>query len=82
MHAGAVAVLHLPAEQPAHRLQAGVRMRGHVHPGAARDVVRPVVVGEAPRPDQRAFPLREGAPHPDRPRAAQGNLTRTQNTGE
>ena len=71
-----------PAEQPADRLQPGVRMRRHVHAGAAADVVRPVVVGEAPRPDQRPLPLRQGAPHPDRPRTAQRHVRGMQHAGE
>ena len=41
VHTGAVAVFHLAAEQPADGLQPGVRMRRHVHPGAA---ARPRVV--------------------------------------
>ncbi len=57
-----------PAEQPTHRLQAGVRMRRDVHPRG----YRAVVVDEAPGPDQRALPLRQGALHADRPGPAQG----------
>ena len=58
VHPGAVAMFHLAAEQPTDGLQSGVRMRRHVHPGAASDVVRTVVIGEAPRPDQRPLALR------------------------
>ena len=54
VHAAAVAVLDLAGEQPADRLQAGVRVRGHVHPAGVGDVVGAVVVGEAPGADQRA----------------------------
>ena len=41
-----------------------------------------VVVGEAPRPDQRAFALRQCAPHPYRPRPAERHLSRMQHAGE
>ena len=82
VHPGAVAVLHLALEQPADGLQPGVRMRRHVHPDAAAHVVRPVVVGETPRPDQRPLPLRQGASHADGPRAAQRDFPRMQHTGE
>ena len=63
VHPGAVAMLHLAAEQPTDGLQSGVRMRRHVHPGAASDVVRTVVVGETPRPDQRPLALWQRASH-------------------
>ena len=49
--ADAVAVQHLALDQPAHRLQPGVRVRRDVHAGRVADVVRPVVVDEAPGPD-------------------------------
>ena len=52
VRAEAVAVLDLAGEQPAHGLQAGVRMGGHVHPGARRYVVGAVMVGEAPGADE------------------------------
>ncbi len=57
-------------------------MRRNVHPGSAADVVRPVVIGEAPRPDQRPLALGQGASHADRARTTQRNLARMQNTGE
>ena len=52
VHAAAVAVLDLAGEQPADGLQAGVRVRGHVHAAGVSDVVGAVVVGEAPGADQ------------------------------
>lgn len=76
--AQAVAVLDLPAEQPADGLQADVRMRGHVHPARPGDVVGAVVVDEAPRADEGAGPLRKRAPHRHRPGAAQRYVTRRQ----
>ena len=60
VRAEAVAVLDLAGEQPADGLQPGVRVRRHVHAAGAGDVVRAVVVGEAPGADQRALPLRAG----------------------
>ena len=47
-----VPVVHLALEQPRHRLQPGVRVRRHLHPGAGGDVVGPVVVDEGPGPDE------------------------------
>jgi hypothetical protein len=71
-------VFDLPAEQPAHRLQAGVRMRGDVHTARRGDVIRTVVVREAPGSDQRPGPLRQRPPYAHRTRAAQGHLPRRQ----
>jgi hypothetical protein len=81
-HARAVAVLDLAAEQPADRLQPGVRMRRHVHARPGSDVVRTVVVDEAPRSDERALALWQGPAHPDRPRTTQRDLAGMQHTGE
>ena len=53
--AGAVAVLDLAGEEPAHRLQAGVRVRRHAHAAGVGDVVGAVVVEEAPGADQGAL---------------------------
>jgi hypothetical protein len=44
---------------------------GGVHGGQAAQIVRAVVVGEAPRVDQRPVPLGKCAPDPDSPRPAQ-----------
>lgn len=52
--AGRVAVQHLALVQPAHRLQAHVGVRRHLHPGLVGDVVRTVVIHEAPRADHTA----------------------------
>ena len=51
-------------------------------PVPSRDVVRAVVVGEAPRADQRPLPLRQGASHPDGARPAQRDFPGMQHTGE
>src|SRR3712207_1236629 len=64
-------VLDLAREEPADRLQTGVRVRRNVHPAGAGDVVRSVVVGEAPRTDQGTGPLWEGAADRHRPRTAE-----------
>src|SRR3954447_8454462 len=82
MHTGTVAVFHFTAEQPTDGLQSGVRMRRHIHAWAATRVVRTVVVGEAPRADQRPLPLRQRAAYRDRPRPAERHLARMEHTGE
>ena len=61
-----------PVNSHEHRLQPGVRVRRDAHPAGVGDVVGPVVVEEAPGADQRALPLRQGAAHRHRPRAAEG----------
>ena len=76
--AGRVTVLDLAGEQPAHRLQAGVRVRRHDHPAGVVDLVGPVVVGEAPGPHERTAALREGTAHGHRPQPAQRDLARGQ----
>ncbi len=78
----AISMFHLTAEQPTDSLQSGVGMRRHVHPCVAAHVMRTVVVDETPRPDQRPLPLRQRAPHQDRPRSAKRHLPRMQHTGE
>ncbi len=70
-----VAVLDLAAEQPRHRGQPAVRVRRHVHAPRGRHVVGPVVVDEAPGPDERALPGRQGAPHGHGPRTPERHLT-------
>ena len=70
--AEAVPVQHQPAEQPARRLQAGVRVRRHLHARTGAHVVGPVVVEEAPGTDgpQRPAAGAAGAPRcrlPPRP---------------
>ena len=67
--AGAVAVLDLAGEQPAHRLQPGVRVRRDAHAAGVGDVVGAVVVEEAPGADQRALPLRAACGVPSSPAA-------------
>ena len=74
VHADAVAVLDLAGEQPADGLQAGVRVRGHVHPAGVGDVVGAVVVGEAPGADQRAGALGQRAAHRHRARTAERHI--------
>ena len=50
--AQAVAVQDLAIVQPADCLQAHVRVRRNLHPRLPGDVVGPVVIDEAPGPDQ------------------------------
>ena len=50
-----------------------------VHPGVGTDILRAVVIGETPGPDQRAVTLRQGATDQHRPGAAQRHLARLQN---
>src|SRR5690606_16075378 len=73
-----VPVQDLPREEPRDRLEAGVRVRGHLHAvGAVPDLrqrVRAVVVEEAPRADERARALRDRAPHAHRARAAERDV--------
>jgi hypothetical protein len=52
VHACAVPVLDLAAEQPAHRLKAGVGVWWDVHAGSLAHVVRAIVIDEAPRADE------------------------------
>ncbi len=73
-----VAVLDLAGEQPRDGREAAVRVRRDVHPAADRDVVGPVVVGEAPRPDERALLGRQGPPHRHRARPPERHLARSQ----
>jgi hypothetical protein len=58
-----VAVVDLALEQPGDGLQAGVRVRRHLHPGGGGDVVGAVVVDERPRADQPAPERGEQAAH-------------------
>ena len=58
-------------EQPRDRLQPGVGVRRHVHAAAA---FRAVVVDEAPRPDERAVAVRQGASHLEGTQPAERNL--------
>ena len=74
--ARAVVVLDLAGEQPAHRLQPGVRMGCDLHPAGLPDVVGPVVVEEAPGSHQRPPAGGERTPDPHRPQPTQGHLTR------
>ena len=61
--AEAVLMVDLAGPQPAHRLQAHVRMRRHLHAGLVEHVVRAVVVDEAPRPDQPPAEVGQQPPH-------------------
>ena len=60
-----VAVGHLAGDEPRHGLQAGMRVRCHVHrvPVTGRDRSRAVEVDEAPRADHPALAVREQAQH-------------------
>src|SRR5581483_10077845 len=72
--AGAVAVLDLAGEEPRDRLQPDVRVGRDAHAATDGDVVRAVVIDEAPRADQGAFARGESTPHGHRPRAAQRHV--------
>jgi DNA-binding SARP family transcriptional activator/tetratricopeptide (TPR) repeat protein len=72
--AEAVAVQHQPLEQPAHGLQAGMRMGWHRHARADAHVVGPVMVQEAPRAHGPQRPLRQEPA--DFGAVADGRLTR------
>ena len=76
--AGAVAVLDLALEEPAHGLQAGVGVRGQDHPSGVAHLIGPVVVDEAPRADRGALALRERTAYSHGPRPAQRDVTRGQ----
>jgi hypothetical protein len=69
MYAAAVAMLNFTGEQPADRLQPGVWMWGHIHAAGLRNVVRSVVVDEAPGADEGASALRQRTADPHRPRS-------------
>ena len=79
--AGRVTVLDLTGEQPAHRLQAGVRVGRHDHAAGVVDLVGPVVVGEAPRAHERTTTLRQGTAHGHRPQPAERDLARGEYLG-
>ncbi|GAA3727646.1 hypothetical protein GCM10022239_00610 [Leifsonia bigeumensis] len=49
-------------------------MRGHDHPARRGHIIRPVMVGEAPRADEGAAALREGAAHGHGAGAAEWNV--------
>jgi hypothetical protein len=66
-HPGGIAVLNFPVEEPAHCLQAGVRVGRYRHPTCVGYIIRPVMVNEAPRPDGCSTPV--GQSPPDRHRA-------------
>jgi hypothetical protein len=74
LHTAAVAVLDLALEQPADRLQACLRVRGHIHAAGAGDVVGAVVIDETPGADQVAGPLGKRAAHRHRSRPAERYL--------
>jgi hypothetical protein len=75
-------MLDLAAEQPADGLQPGVRVWRYVHSRARSDVMRAVVVGEAPGTDQGPLSLWKGAADPDGARPTKGHLPRMQDAGE
>src|SRR6266511_1368286 len=72
--AEAVAVQYLAGEQPAHRLQAGVRMRRYPHAGAPGEVFGAVVVQEAPGADHAAAAVGQGPGDGHPARAAQRDV--------
>src|SRR5207344_1587380 len=61
----------LTGEQPAHGLEPGVRVGRHVHPTCGADVVRAVVIGEAPGADEGALSLGQGPADGHGPRASE-----------
>src|SRR5699024_3653289 len=67
-------VLDRSGEEPADRLQSGVRMRGDVRPAGGRHVLGAVMVDEAPGANEGALPLRQGAAHLHRPGPAEGDV--------
>ena len=71
MRATRIMVFDGALEQPRDRLQPGVGVRRHVHADAA---FRAVVVDEAPRPDERAVAVRQGASHLEGTQPAERNL--------
>jgi hypothetical protein len=58
-----VLMQHVARDQPADRLQTGVRVRGDAHPGTSGDVAGSVVIGETPRPDEAALLVGKDAGH-------------------
>ncbi|SIG58406.1 Uncharacterised protein [Mycobacteroides abscessus subsp. abscessus] len=72
--AAGVDVLDGTIEEPAHRLQSRVRMRGDIHAAGAGDVIGAVVVDEAPRSDEGALALRQSPVDGHRPRSAQRHV--------
>ncbi|CAH0327731.1 hypothetical protein SRABI128_06406 [Microbacterium sp. Bi128] len=78
VEAGRIPVFDFACEQPADGLKPGVRVARDFHAAGIADLVRAVVVQEAPRPDEAALALRKGAPHIHRAGAAQRDLPRNQ----
>ena len=58
-----VAVLNLALDQPGHRLQAGVRVRRHLHARPPGDVIWPEMIDEAPRANHPTWALRQEPAH-------------------
>jgi len=56
-HAGRIVVLNFPVEEPAHGLQASMRVGWHRHSAGLSDIIRPVMVDEAPGPDGCSTPV-------------------------
>jgi hypothetical protein len=63
LRAEAVAMLDFAVEQPADRLQAGMRMSPDLHTRRATDVLRTVMIKEAPGADHADLPVWQGACH-------------------
>jgi hypothetical protein len=63
--AEAVAVQHVPGDQPGDRLEPDVRVRRDLHPGHAVHRHRAVVIHKAPRAHAAALAQREQPPHLD-----------------
>ena len=67
-----------PGDQPADRLQPGVRVRRHLHAGRAADVVGPVVVDEAPGADHPPRPVGQRPGDRHRPRSTERDRSAVQ----
>ena len=81
--AAGVAVLDLALEEPGDGLQTGVRVGRDVHAAGAvgGDLLRAVVVDEAPRADEGALPVRQGPADGDRAQPAERHLAPAEDLG-
>lgn len=70
-----VNVGNLALEQPRHRLQPNVWVRGNVHPAGVCHVIGTEMVDETPGPNHGALPVRNSPVHRHRARATEWHLT-------
>lgn len=73
-HAGRIVVLNLPVEEPAHGLQAGVRVGWYGHSTCVGDIIGPVMVDEAPGPDGCPTPVGKGPTNRHCPKATEWDI--------